>query len=130
MILFGHLTSYVLIFCGVDGPSVAGAIARYQQKHDIDGQIKLIISNNNNAAENMNNVLGYFSTSWNKGVEPGDFIWPLGVGNGPQANPQQSKQIFQEYLDEELLTSKLENINNGTTLSVATLSATTVYNDE
>lgn len=111
-----------------DGPSAAGAISRYQQKHGSDGEIKLIISNTNNVADNLNNILGYFSTTWNQDVAPGDFIWPMGVGKGPQSNPQQSKQIFQEYMDEDSLNAKLEGINDGTNITMATISATTMNN--
>ena len=92
-----------------------------------DGEIKLIISNNNYITDNMNNVLGYFPTTWNQGVEPGDFIWPPGVGDGPQYNPWPSNQIFADYIDAESLDSLFEPIN-GTNLTMATLSVTTVNN--
>ena len=111
-----------------DGPGAAFALARNQKEHGTDGEVKLIISNNNYYSNNMNNVLGYFSTSWNEGVAPGDFIWAPGVGSGPENNPWQSNQIFNEYLDEESLKALLQPIA-GTNLTSATVSATTVDND-
>lgn len=112
-----------------DGPGVAGGIARYQHKFGTDDEIKLIICNSNYETDNMNNILGYFSTTWNQGIDPGQFIWPQGVGSGPQNNPQQSKQIFQDYMDEESL-SALEKHINGTNITMATFSATTIDNGE
>ena len=112
-----------------DGPSLAGSIARHQSKHGTDEEIKVILTIHNNINDNLNYILGYFNTTWNKNVEPGKFIWPTqGTGIGPQPTPSQSRQIFQEYLDAESLGNVLENIN-GTTLTSATLSATTIDND-
>jgi len=108
-----------------DGPASAIALARHQKKYGTDQEIKLIISNNNYITNNMNNVLAYFNTTWNTGVKPGDFIWPAGVGSGPQYNPQRSNQIFEETMTEDML--KFSPIN-GTNLTSATISATTVDN--
>jgi len=113
-----------------DGPSLAGSIARYQSKHgNTDEEIKVILTIHNNINDNLNYILGYFNTTWNENVEPGEFIWPVkGTGIGPQPTPRQSRQIFQEYQDEESLGNVLENIN-GTTLTTTILSATTIDND-
>ena len=76
----------------------------------------------------MNNILAYFSNDWNKGVEPGAFIWPPGVGgDSPQYNPQQSNQIFSETMDGTMLDALLEPIS-GTNITAATISTTTVDN--
>lgn len=112
-----------------DGPSLAGSIARHQSKHGTNEEIKIILTLHNNINDNLNYILGYFNTTWNKDIEPGEFIWPTqGTGIGPQPNPRQSRQIFQQYLDEESLGNVLENIN-GTTLTTTKLSATTIDND-
>ncbi|KAL7555238.1 hypothetical protein ACHAWF_019039 [Thalassiosira exigua] len=126
----GKETSYWFTDGGyTDGPAAATAIARYQKMHGTDGEIKLIITNMNYYTNTMNNILAYFSTTWNQKVGPGEFIWPIGVGenDGPQNNPQQSNQIFQESLDKESLNALLEPIG-GTNLTMASLSATTLDN--
>jgi hypothetical protein len=112
-----------------DGPSAAQAIARYQQLYGTSTPIKLIISNQNHYTENDNNILYYFSDkSLNDGTEPGDFIWPMGVGAGPQTNPQMSKQIFGEGMTAEELSGLFEPVI-GTNLTMAVLPlATTVDN--
>jgi len=112
-----------------DGPASAIALARHQKTYGTDKEIKLIISNNNYITDNMNNVLAYFNTTWNASVKPGDFIWPAGVGSDttPQYNPQRSNQIFKETMTEDMLKPLFSPIN-GTNLTSATISATTVDN--
>jgi len=112
-----------------DGPSAAQAIARYQQVHGMN-PIKLIICNQNYWTNNNNNILDYFSYSGNDGVEPGSFVWPMGVGSGPQTNPQMSKQIFGDEMTAESLSGLMEPVT-GTNLTMAILPlATTVDNGE
>ena len=84
-----------------DGPASAIALARHQKTYGTGQEIKLIISNNNYITDNMNNVLAYFNTTWNSNTDPGDFIWPAGVGSEPQYNPQRSNQIFKETMTED-----------------------------
>jgi len=110
-----------------DGPAVGLALARYQEAYGTSGEVKLIISNNNYETDNMNNVLGYFATSWNEGVAPGDFIWSPGVGSGPQKNPWQSTQIFEEYLDADTIKAAFEPVT-GTNLTMAFINGSTVSN--
>ena len=115
-----------------DGPSAAQAIARYQQLYGITNPIKLIISNQNYWSNNNNNILDYFNYNGNEGgqVQPGEFIWPMGVGAGSQTNPQMSKQIFGEEMTAEMLDELMEPVN-GTNLTMAILPvATTVDNGE
>jgi hypothetical protein len=110
-----------------DGPSAAHAIARYQQLYGTSTHIKLIISNQNYYTDNNNNILYYFNYQ-NDGTDPGDFIWPMGVGEGPQTNPQMSKQIFGEEMTAEELSGLFETVT-GTNLTMAVLPlATTVDN--
>jgi len=110
-----------------DGPSAAMSLGRYQQEHGADNEVKLIISNNNFDTNDNDNVLGYFSTPWNQGIAPGEFIWPPGVGSGPSNNPEQSAQIFEEYFDADGFSATFEPVN-GTDLSIAFVNATTVDN--
>jgi hypothetical protein len=110
-----------------DGPSVANVLGRYQQEHGADNEIKLIISNNDFETNDNDNVLGYFSTPWNQGIDPGDFIWPPGVGSGPDNNPEQSVQIFEEFFDADSFNATFEQVT-GTDLSIAFVNATTVGN--
>ena len=117
-----------------DGPSAAQAIARYQQLYGISNPIKLIISNQNYWTNNNNNILDYFNYNGNgeggAQVQPGSFVWPMGVGEGPQTNPQMSKQIFGEEMTAEVLDGLMEPVN-GTNLTMAILPvATTVDNGE
>ena len=110
-----------------DGPAAAQAIARYQQKHGTSTPIKLIISNHNYYTDNNNNILDYFNYG-NDGAEPGEFVWPMGVGAGPLNNPQMSKQIFGEGMTAEELSGLFEPVS-GTNLTMAVLPvATTVDN--
>lgn len=113
-----------------DGPAATQVIARYQQRYGTSNPIKLIISNQNYYTENNNNILGYFSNSGNEGKEPGEFVWPMGVGDGPQTNPQMSKQIFGEAVSAEQLNELFKPVS-GTNLTMAVLPvATTLENGE
>ncbi|KAL3776769.1 hypothetical protein ACHAW5_000709 [Stephanodiscus triporus] len=112
-----------------DGPAVANAIARYQQTHGTSQPFKLIICNHNYWTNNNNNVLGYFNFSGNQGKSPGDFIWPMGVGEGPQYNPQMMKQIFKEEMSAEMLNALFESVK-GTNLTMAVLPVATTIDNE
>lgn len=76
----------------------------------------------------MNNVLAYFATAWNADVDPGNFVWAPGVGNGPLTNPQRSNQIFEEFMDGESLEALTKPVN-GTNITAVAISATTIDND-
>lgn len=112
-----------------DGPAAAQAIARYQQRYGTSTPIKLIISNQNYYTDNNNNIINYFSYSGNEGIEPGAFIWPMGVGEGPQTNPQMSKQIFGEAMSAEELSGLFEPVS-GTNLTMAVLPVATTVDNE
>ena len=51
----------------------------------------------------------------------------MGVDDGPQYIPQQSRQVFQEYLDAQTFNGLFQPVE-GTNLTMATLSVTTVQN--
>ena len=64
-----------------------------------DKVLKVIITNTNeawNTTYNYAQYLQYYSTYFNGGVAPGDFLWAPGY-----YVPFRSPQIFQEYLDEQ-----------------------------
>jgi len=122
-----------------DGISVALTLSQVQKKYmasEMEGapasppppSVKLIMVNNNFYTNNANNVLQYFNTTNNQGVEPGGFLWPIGVTDDtPNDAPWMSQQIFGEYYDTETLTSVLESIE-GTNLTTARLEGNTVTN--
>jgi hypothetical protein len=113
-----------------DGPAAAQAIARYQKSYGRFNHIKLIICNQNYWTNNNNNILDYFNYSGNEGKDPGEFLWPMGVGSGPQTNPQMSKQIFGGEMTADMLSGLMEPVN-GTNLTMAVLPVfTTVDNGE
>jgi hypothetical protein len=73
--------------------------------------------------------LSYFNTTFNQGVEPGDFIWIFGTVEDQvvEPNPYRSMQIFEEYLDQETL-SAIRIPIPGVNVSTARMVATTIDN--
>ena len=105
-----------------DGSSLALNVGKYQQSGDINKLMKVVLTNtNNNESGSHSSFLAYFSNPMNAGVEPGSYIWPSA------SSPMQSLQIFDTYLDEDLLGNLLEPIE-GTNLRTAVVSATTIDN--
>ena len=113
-----------------DGPSVAMNIGQYQTTDDGDltVPIKLIVTNNNFFLDSNVPFLAYFNTTFNQEAEPGGFDWapPLGPGVAQRA-PWRSMRIFAEYLDDALMLNAFEPIE-GTNLTTATFTATTIDN--
>jgi hypothetical protein len=113
-----------------DGPSVAMNIGRYQSSDNRSkfNTIKMIVADHKTTEENNVHLLSYFSTTFNKGVNPGDFIWlPSTTSDPAQNTPVQSPQIFQEYIDESTFESSFHPIN-GINVTYAILNATTIDN--
>mmetsp|Transcript_17738 Transcript_17738/g.37073 ORF Transcript_17738/g.37073 Transcript_17738/m.37073 type:complete len:211 (+) Transcript_17738:2519-3151(+) len=113
----------------VDNPAVAINVGHYLRKHGGRGTananqtIKLIVTNTNeywDSEFNIGQILHYFSTTFNQGVDPGGFLW----GPGLQA-PYRSPQIFENYLDQEGLNNTLVPIPNSN-MTTATLHGNTV----
>jgi hypothetical protein len=72
--------------------------------------------------------LGYFRTSFNEGIAPGDFIWPPGpLADLGESNPTRSKQIFVEFLDDASMLDAFVPIP-GTNLTTAIYKVTTLDN--
>jgi hypothetical protein len=113
---------------GADGPSIASAIARHQQQHD-DTELKIIVTNHNYYTDTNVRFLAYFSTDFNQGIAPGDWIWPPGTAANDvlQPTPWASPQIFQDYMNDALFTQSMEPIAD-TNLTTALFVATTVDN--
>ena len=81
-----------------------------------------ITPDNNFTTYNDAIIMGYYNTSFNKLIDPGEYIWSPG-----QPVPWPSTQIFEEYVTEEDYHSKFE-IVDGTNFTVAILSGTTIDN--
>jgi len=115
-----------------DNPTLVINVAQHQKlkQNPLDnlqdeGPLKVIITNTNEVWDNEFNrvqFLQYFSSYFNQGVAPGDFLWAP-----TYFIPYRSPQIFEEYLDADGLDALLEPIenSNGTT---AILRGTTVDN--
>jgi hypothetical protein len=112
----------------VDGPNLAQTIGQYQNGGDLSKTLKIILTNHNYYADENSRFLGYFSTSFNEGIAPGDFIWPPGLSAGlGETNPSRSKQIFMEFLDDASMLDAFVPIP-GTNLTSAVYKVTTVEN--
>lgn len=114
-----------------DGPSLALNIGQYQtvDAGSLANTMKVIVTNNNFFEDTNVKFLSYFSTTFNQGIPPGNFIWPPSTvtGKNAQENPWRSPQIFREYLDDESLLSAFVPIV-GTNLTTAIYSVTTTNN--
>jgi hypothetical protein len=79
--------------------------------------LKIILTNSNNIGDSNTNLLAYFSTYFNQGIEPGEWIWPPSIieSDAYQRGPYRSLQIFQEYMDDTILESPLRPVS--TTIS-------------
>lgn len=118
-----------------DGISLALNIGQYQTVDggSLDKTIKVIMSNNNVYKENQTSVLVYFNTTFNAKVAPGDFLWgpatdsSTSTGSQVQGTPWRSAQIFEEYLDDTILSSCLLNLPNSQ-MTYCFLNATTIDN--
>lgn len=116
-----------------DGLSLALNVGQYQtvDQGDLTQTLKLIVTDCNNVADDSNNFLSYFATTFNAGVAPGDFLWSSSMSNGlleiDQMTPVRSPQIFQDSLDAAGLDALTERIA-GTNLTAAIVNATTLDN--
>ena len=107
-------------------------VAQYQRDYpdSIDSTTLKFVSINPNSVTPTNNYttyndaiyLGYFNTTFNIGIDPGEFIWAPG-----QPVPWPSTQIFEEFMDAEDLHAKFE-IVEGTNWTTAILKGTTIHN--
>merc|ERR1740117_2808867 len=122
-----------------DNPAFLMNIAQYQrdQKYKNSQQpppsppplLKFVLINpnyvtptNNYSKYNDAIILGYFNTTFNFGIDPGDYIWSPG-----QPVPWPSTQIFEEFMDADNLHSKFQRVE-GTNWTTAILKGTTIRN--
>jgi hypothetical protein len=109
----------------VDNPAFVINVAHQQRKMPRNATIKAIITNTNqewNTTFNYAQLLQYYSTYFNQGIAPGDFLWAPGYWA-----PFRSPQIFEESLDEAGLDAILEPIPDSN-MTTARLSGTTMDN--
>jgi hypothetical protein len=116
-----------------DGPSLAGNIGQYHSLNttDLNQTLKVIVTNNNYYTDLNTKFLSYFSTPFNQGIAPGDFIWPPKTLAGTatlNTNPWRSMQIFTDYLDDDLFLAKFEKIDANSNITTAMYEATTLAN--
>jgi hypothetical protein len=114
--------------------ALAGNIGQYHtiDKGDLGKTLKVIVTNNNFYTDSNVRFLSYFSTPFNQGIAPGDFIWPsftIAGGVSAQEAPRRSTQIFNEFLDDKGMLAKFEPIPNSSGLTSARYQATTIQND-
>lgn len=114
-----------------DGLNLALNIGQYQTVDggSLDKTIKVIMSNNNFYEDSHVNVLSYFNATFNAKVAPGDFIWAPATAAGSQVQnaPWRSYQIFEDYLDDTILSSCLLSFA-GSQLRYCFMNATTIDN--
>jgi hypothetical protein len=106
----------------------------HTQNPNVQGKtMKVILIDANKIDYSNVYLLDYFSTYYNQGITPGDWIWgPLQNGQLTTIGPYQSTQICEEYMDDELLNSALTPVSDITypnrNLTTGILNCTTVEN--
>jgi hypothetical protein len=98
---------------------------------DLSKTMKVILTNNNFHTDTNVKFLSYFSTTFNQGVAPGEFVWPPSTeanATSAQKAPWRSMQIFSEYLDDKNMLAKFEPIPGTSSLTTAVYQATTIDN--
>ena len=114
-----------------DGATLALNVAEYQASEggDLEKTMKVLLTDQNYVTDSPSNILSYFQTTFNEGVPPGGFVWPPSVGANAVAakNPRRSAQIFEDYLDTQMIDSAMMPIE-GTQMTYAYINATTIDN--
>jgi hypothetical protein len=120
-----------------DGPSLAGNLGQYHSSLKTttgfgNHTLKVIVTNNNYYTDRNTKFLSYFATPFNRGIAPGEWIWPPASLAGTAArntNPWRSMQIFADVLDDAQLLSQFEPLDDdGSNITTAVYEATTVAN--
>ena len=99
-------------------------------KGNLNKTMKVIQTLSKSVLDTNAKFLSYFSTTFNRGIAPGDSIWAPGIdskGLSAENAPWRSPQIFREYLDDESLLSAVQEIP-GINVTTARYSATTLEN--
>merc|ERR1719270_1107978 len=111
----------------------AGTVGRFQKDHynadtsKTTTSLKAIVTNHNlgyRRGGGTIDFLGYFETTWNKNIEPGEYYWPYDPDTPSEIIkpiPQRSYQIFETYLDETLLEEMTQGISGSTNITTATI---------
>jgi hypothetical protein len=105
-------------------------IGQYQtvDNGDLNKTLKIIVAHNNAWDEDDIRFTSYFNTTYNEGVEPGEFNWAPGINSAEYRSiPWRSFQIFDQYLDDEMIDEASVPIA-GTNLTTAVFEATTIEN--
>lgn len=114
-----------------DNGALAMNIGEYQKNGgDLEKTLKIFYSHNDFADSNNVNFLSYFSTTFNQGIEPGDFIWrPPTTTDALQgvSTPWRSPQVFEEFLDDAAMEEAKQPVPN-TDLTTAVYTGTTIDN--
>jgi hypothetical protein len=92
--------------------------------------MKVIMTNVNYIGDANPNLLAYFSTYFNQGVKPGDWIWAPGVvvSEPYQRGPYRSMQIFKEYVDDKILEAPLRPVSTKITKESVWNVTSAIYN--
>lgn len=113
-----------------DGAGFVQNIAEYQRDGDLNKTLKIIYTYNNLLEEADNRFLGYFRTTFNQNVGPGDFVWVPGILAGTdqvRQTPWRSMQVFSDFLDDDLTDSARRTVTNRN-FTYAVYNATTIDN--
>ena len=111
-----------------DSITAALNIGHYQtkQRGDLSKTIKLVMTDNNEPSFSPATFLAYFNSPVNQGVKPGEFLWPRNF-TSTFLLPFYSIQIFEQYLDMDLLESQTETLI-GINVTTFQTTATTINN--
>lgn len=111
--------------------SLVQTLSNYQNSADayLSQTIKIIMTHHNWANETDTTVLGYFSTTFNQGIAPGDYLWPPNNSDilPASTNPTRSRQVFAEYFDQESWLEASVPVSNAS-FSTAIHTVTTIDN--
>ena len=103
-------------------------IGQYQQQHtDLSETIKAVVTLTNNCEYGPETFLAYFNTTFNNGVEPGAFLWPVNHTSAFNL-PLQSPQIFDLELDQTSLESITQHVSGMNVTFAEIKGATTLEN--
>lgn len=115
-----------------DGSSILLTVGRHhtEDNADLSKPLKIIKCFTYFESDKDTKFLAYFNTTFNQGVEPGDFLWaPSTIAErNVQPNPWRSPQMFEEYLDQDSLDSIRGGFLPGVNCSASELTATTIEN--
>ena len=114
-----------------DGVSLALSIGNYQtvDSGPLQNTLKIVVTLTLLEGHNDVKFLSYFNTTFNQGIEPGEFLWQRSFQdlNTFEPNPIRSPQIFEDSLDQESFDA-IKTFVPGINVTCAKISATTIDN--